>query len=185
MPFTTLSLLGFGIGAAAALAGAAELRVSPRPALLSDSFGAFAAFMLLLLLPVSVYFYVFHGDWFMLYTVDVRRIPSALALLGFAVELAVGLLGFGLSALCVRSGRTNWAVAFAALCAIAAVSVVFVCPERLRVVGSFRQFRGGFGLVRYGGALMQGALAMGSLLLAGAAFLILRIRRGQARRERA
>ena len=94
MPFTTLLLLGFGVGAAAALAGAAELRVSPRPVLLSDSFGAFVAFMLLLLVPVSVYFYVFHGDWFMLYTVDVRRIPSALALLGFALELAVGLLGF-------------------------------------------------------------------------------------------
>jgi len=184
LPFTTLLLLGFGVGAAAALAGAAELRVSPRPALLSDSFGAFVAFMLLLLVPVSVYFYVFHGDWFMLYTVDVRRVPSALALFGFAVELAVGLLGFGLSALCVRSARSNWALAIVALCALAAVSVVFVCPERLRMVGSFRQYRGGFGLARYGGALMQGALAMGSLLLAGAVFLIARIRRGQARRER-
>ena len=169
---------------AAALAGAAELRVSPRPVLLSDSFGAFVAFMLLLLVPVSVYFYVFHGDWFMLYTVDVRRIPSALALLGFALEILVGLLGFGLSALCVRNARTNWALAILLACAIAAVGVVFVCPERLRVVGSFRQYRGGFGLVGYGGALLQGALAMGSLLLAGAAFLIVRIRRGQARRER-
>jgi hypothetical protein len=184
LPFTTLLLLGFGVGAAAALAGAAELRVSPRPALLSDSFGAFAAFMLLLLLPVSIYFYVFHGDWFMLYTVDVRRIPSALALLGFAVELAVGLLGFGLSALCVRNARTSWALAIVVVCALAAVSVVLLCPERLRLVGSFRQYRGGFGLARYGGSLLQGALAMGSLLLAGAVFLIVRIRRGQARRER-
>ena len=184
MPFTTLLLLGFGVGAAAALAGAAELRVSPRPVLLSDSFGAFVAFMLLLLVPVSVYFYVFHGDWFMLYTVDVRRIPSALALLGFALELAVGLLGFAVSALCVRNARTSLALGIVLACAFAALSVVFVCPERLRLVGSFRQYRGGFGLVGYGGALLQGALAMGSLLLAGAIFLIVRIRRGQARRDR-
>ncbi|MEY4577391.1 MAG: hypothetical protein RL701_2094 [Pseudomonadota bacterium] len=178
MPFTTLLLLAFGMGAASALAGASELRVSPRAVLFSDSFAAFAAFMLLLLVPASAYFYVFHGDWFMLYLLDVRRVPSALALLGFAVEVAVGLLGFGLSALCVRAARTSWSLATIIVCAIAAVGIVFVCPERLRVVGSFRQYRGGFGLVSYGGALMQGALAMGGLLLAGAAFLILRIRRG-------
>jgi hypothetical protein len=58
------------------------------------------------------------------------------------------------------------------------VAIVFICPERLRVVGSFRQYRGSFGLATYGGALMQGALAMGSLLVAGGMFLILRIRRG-------
>ena len=184
MPFTTLLLLGFGVGAAAALAGAAELRVSPRPVLLSDSFGAFVAFMLLLLVPVSVYFYVFHGDWFMLYTVDVRRIPSALALLGFALELAVGLLGFAGSAFGARRARPRLALRMVLACAFAALSVVVVCPERLRLVGSFRQYRGGFGLVGYGGALLQGALAMGSLLLAGAIFLIVRIRRGQARRDR-
>lgn len=178
MPFTTLLLLAFGMGAASALAGASELRVSPRSVLFTESFAAFAAFMLLLLVPASAYFYVFHGDWFMLYTVDVRRVPSALALLGFGAELAVGLLGFGLSAVCVRSARSSWALATVILCGLAAIAIVFVCPERLRVVGSFRQYRGGFGLASYGGALLQGALAMGGLLVAGAAFLILRIRRG-------
>ena len=184
MPFTTLLLLAFGMGAASALAGANELRVSPRPILLSDSFAAFFAFMLLLVLPVSLYFYVFHGDWFMLYTVDVRRVPSALALFGFAVELAVGLVGFAGSALCVRTSHANWAIGAVVVSVIAAVSVVFLCPERLRVVGSFRQYKGGFGLVSYGGALLQGALAMGGLLTAGASFLIVRIRRGQARLQR-
>jgi hypothetical protein len=172
------------MGAASALAGANELRVSPRPVLLSDSFAAFVAFMLLLVLPVSLYFYVFHGDWFMLYTVDVRRVPSALALFGFAVELAIGLIGFAAAALCVRTSRASWAMAAVGLSLLAALSVVFVCPERLRVVGSFRQYKGGFGLASYGGALLQGALAMGGLLTAGASFLIVRIRRGQARLQR-
>jgi len=178
VPFTSLLFFGLGLGAASALAGANELRVSPRPVLLTDSFAAFAAFMLLLLLPASAYFYVFHGDWFLLYTVDVRRVPSALALVGFVLEFGIGLLGFGVSAMCVRAARTTWAHATVAICAVAAISVLFICPERLRLVGSFREYRGGFGLVNYGGALMQGALAMGGLLLAGATFLVIRIRRG-------
>lgn len=184
MPFTTLLLFAFGMGAASALAGANELRVSPRPVLLSDSFAAFTVFMLLLVIPVSAYFYIFHGDWFMLYTIDVRRVPSALALFGFMVELAIGLIGFGLSALCIRAARPGWSIGVMAVCLLAASAVVLVWPDRLRAVGTFRQYRGGFGLVHYGGALLQGALAMGGLLLAGAIFLLVRIRRGQARLQR-
>jgi hypothetical protein len=184
LPFTTFVLLAFGMGAAAALAGAHELRVSPRPVLLSDSFAAFVAFLLLLVLPVSLYFYAFHGDWFMLYLVEVKRIPAALALVGFTLELAVGLLGFGCGALCVRAQRSHWVIAALFGCVIAGVSVLFTWPERLLAVGSFRQYRGGFGLTRYGGPLMHAALAMGGLLAVGATFLIVRIRRGQGRLQR-
>lgn len=184
LPFTTLALLGFGVGAASAAAGASELRVSPRPALLSDSFGAFAAFLLLLLLPISVYFYVFHGDWFMLYTVDVRGLPSALVVLGFVAQAGLGLLGFVSAGLCVRSGHVSWAIAIALTSAFAAIGIVFVCPERLRVTGSFRQFWGGFGLEPYGGALFQGALAMGAFLLFGTVYLLARIHRSQTRLQR-
>lgn len=184
MPFTTLSLLGVGIGAAAAVAGATELRVSPRPALLSDSFAAFSAFMVLLLLPISAYFYLFHGDWFMLYTVDVRNLPSGLVLLGVMVEAGLGLLGFFCAAVCVRNARVGWALALVAACAFAAVGVVFVFPERLRVMGSFRQYWGGFGLEPFGGALFQGALAMGFFLVFGTVYLLIRIRRGQMRMQR-
>jgi hypothetical protein len=158
--------------------------VSPRPALLSDCFAAFGAFMLLLLLPISAYFYLFHGDWFMLYTVDVRSLPSGVVLVGIAVEAGLGLLGFFGAALCVRSARVSWALALVVLCAVAAVSVVFVVPERLRVMGSFRQYWGGFGLEPFGGALFQGALAMGSFLVCGTVYLLIRIRRGQMRMQR-
>jgi hypothetical protein len=148
---------------------------------MSDSFAAFVAFMLLLVLPASVYFYVFHGDWFMLYLVEVRSVPSALALLGFLVELGIGLLGFGFSALCVRNQRNSWVVTALAICLAGAVGVAAFLPERLRSVGTFRQYQGGFGLVHYGGALLQGALAATGLLGVGGAFLLFRIRRGQAR----
>ena len=172
------------MGAASALAGSHELRVSPRPIVLSDSFAAFVAFVLLLLLPATLYFYVFHGDWFMLYLVDVKRVPAPLTLLGFLCELALGLLGFFFGAACVRNQKNSWVVGALVLCALAALAVIVIVPERLRVVGTLRQFRGGFGLTRYGGSLLQGALAMGGLLTAGAFYLLYRIRRGQFRIQR-
>jgi hypothetical protein len=51
-------------------------------------------------------------------------------------------------------------------------------------MGSFRQYWGGFGLEPFGGALFQGALAMGSFLVFGTAYLLIRIRRGQMRMQR-
>ena len=181
LPFTTFLFLAIGMGAATALSAAHELRLSPRPILVSDSGAAFAAFLVLLLLPSSVYFYVFHGDWFMLYLVDVRRVPSALAMLGFLSQLVLGLLAFGLSALLVRNQRHAWVISVLSACVAGSIAVLAMCPDRLRVVGTFRQYHGAFGLVPYGGALLQGALAMGGLLTVGAVFLLLRIRRGQPR----
>jgi hypothetical protein len=120
----------------------------------------------------------------MLYTVDVRSIPAGVVLLGFVLQAGLGLLGFFSAAQCVRSAHVSWALAIVALCAVGAVSVVFVVPERLRVMGSFRQYWGGFGLEPYGGALLQGALSMGIFLVFGAAYLLVRIRRGQLRMQR-
>jgi hypothetical protein len=181
LPFTTLLFLAIGMGAATALAAVHELRLSPRPIVLADSGAAFAAFLLLLLLPVSVYFYVFHGDWFLLYLVDVHRVPSALALLGFFAQIVLGLLSFTLSAVCVRNQHNAWVIGVVVGCVLGGLGVVAVCPNRLKVLGTFREYQGGFGLLPYGGALLQGALAMGGLLTVGAAFLLLRIRRGQTR----
>jgi len=181
LPFTTLLLLAFGMGAASALAGAHELRLTPRHALFSGTFAAFAAFLLLLVLPVSVYFYVFHGDWFLLYLVDVRRIPSALALFGFLFEAAFGVLGFAIGASCVRNQKGVWVSYLMIGAGVVALASLFVAPERLLLVGSYKQYQGGFGLVRYGGPLLQGALLMGGILLLGATFLVIRIRQGLSR----
>jgi hypothetical protein len=167
--------LAFGIGLGAALLGAAELRLSPRHALLSSSFRAFALFLVLLILPVSVYFYVFHGDWFLLYSVDVRRVPSALALLGFVAEVGLGVVGFMIGSAMARAQRMGLGYALSAVCFPLAVAVAFIWPERLRSVGTFAQYRGDFGLQPYGGPLMQAGAAMGGVLLVGAAFLLVRI----------
>lgn len=169
------------MGLAAALAGAHELRLSPRHALLTSSFFALVSFLALVLVPVSVYFYVFHGDWFLLYFVDVRHVPSALALIGFVMQALLGVLGFSVGATLVRSQHVVWIFGGLAACAVAAIAVVPLCLDRLRVVGTYAQFRGGFGLAPYGGALFQGTLAMGLLLLLGGAFLVYRVHSGVAR----
>lgn len=169
------------MGAASALAGAHELRLTPRHALFSSTFSAFAAFLVLLLVPVSVYFYVFHGDWFLYYIVDVRRIPSALALFGFAFEAAFGVLGFAIGASLVRSQRASWITYLLVGVGVVALGLPLLYPERLVLVGSYRQYQGRFGLVNYGGTLLQGGLLMGGILVLGATFLVVRIRQGLAR----
>jgi hypothetical protein len=171
--------VSFASGVAAALAGRVELRISPRPALLTRVFGAYLLFAGLLLIPVSVYFYVFHGDWFLLYLVDVRKIPSAVALLGFLIEMALGASGFLAGAGLVRSQRDTAAGVLLGLAVVAAGAVVPAAVDRLALVGSFAQYQGGFGLEPYGsGPLLQGTLVMGLILLVGLGFLLLRIHMG-------
>ena len=83
----TLFCFAFAAGLATAVAARVELRVSPRTPLSTRSFRAFLLYALLLLIPISVYFYIFHGDWFLLYTLDVTRVPSAIALIGFGFTI--------------------------------------------------------------------------------------------------
>ena len=176
MPLPSLVCLAFASGMAAALAGRVELRVSPRPPLLTRSFSAYLVFALLVLVPVSVYFYVFHGDWFLLYLVDVRRVPSAVALLGFALEAAVGGLGFLLGASMVRSQRETAGGAIVGFGVLAAGAVFIVGRDRLAQVGTYAQYNGGFGLEPFTeGPLVQGAILMGAILVVGLASLLLRI----------
>jgi hypothetical protein len=176
MPLPTLVFVAFGVGVAAALLGGSELRESPRHAVLTSTFKAYAMFLTLVVLPASIYFYVFHGDWFLLYAIDVRRIPSAVALLGFIVEVGVGVSGFALGSQFARTQRNTLGFVVAAACAAAAIAVVVTCRDRLSVVGTFAQYRGDFGLQSYGGGLMQASLIMGSALVYGAVYLLVRIR---------
>ena len=181
MPLSSLVFFAFSVGIASAFAGGSELRLSPRHALGTNSFFAFAAFLVLLVIPVSVYFYIFHGDWFLHYIVDVRRIPSALALLGFALEGGIGVLGFVVGAVLARGQRVAAGGAVIGACFLAGLSIYLMVPDRLAVVGTYAQFRGSFGLSEYSGAILRGGLAMACYLILGTAFLLLRIRLGLKR----
>lgn len=182
MPIPTLFLLAFACGTAAAIAARKELKVSPRPALLSYGFGALALFLGLVLVPVSVYFYVFHGDWSLLYLVDVRAIPSAVALVGFVLEGLVGAAGFVAGAALVRAQREALAGVLAGAVFLLGGGLALLMRERLSVVGSFAQYRGGFGLRPFGdGPVVVGAVTMGVILAIGLAFLLVRLALGSRR----
>lgn len=180
VPLSTLFFFVCAVGIAAAMVGGSELRLSPRHLVSTNSFVAYLVFVLLLVLPVAIYFYWFHGDWFLHYWVDVRTIPSILVLLGFALLIALLLASFAIGAAFARSQRPAWGGIAVGLCLLLSCGVLF-WPDRLGMVGSFPEFTGGFGLQPYGGALLRGGVAMSLYLMIGTAFLLIRIRMGARR----
>lgn len=182
VPLPTVVCLAFATGVLAALAGRAEIKLSPRHPLLTRSFSAYAIFAACVLLPVSVYFYVFHGDWFLLYLLDVRSVPSAIALVGFVVELAIGAAGFAAGSTLLRNQREAIAGALGALVLGASVGIPLLLHERLARVGSLAQFDGGFGLVDFtAGPLFLGSIGMSLVVFIGASFLYGRLWLGERR----
>ena len=150
--------------------------MSPRPLPLTRSFVAYVSFACLVIAPISVYFYVFHGDWFLLYFIDVQQIPSAVALVGFVLQAGVGTVSFLLGGLLVRNQREVIVGVVLGVLLVAGGGAVFVYTDRLAQVGNHAQFHGQFGLEPYAsGSLLTGGLAMGGILLAGLTFLLVRL----------
>lgn len=179
MPLSTLFFLVCAVGIASALVGGSEMRLSPRHALVTNSFLAYGAFVVMLVLPVTFYFYYFHGDWFLHYLVDADAVPSALALLAFVALAGVFVGSFALGAAFARR-RPGVGWGGVGLCVLLSSSVL-LWPERVGKVGDLAQFKGQFGLVDYGGALLRGGVAMSLYMLIGTAFLLFRIHLGAKR----
>lgn len=176
VPLPAMLLWVFAAGLFAALAGRTEIKLSPRPPLLMRAFAAYAGLVTLVIVPISIYFYLFHGDWFLLYLWDVRTIPSAIALVGFVVEAVLGALGFVLGASLVRSQREPLTGVLGAAALVAAAGSILAARERLMVVGSYAQYVGGFGLgTALEGPMLHGLLAMGGLLILGTGAVLGRI----------
>lgn len=182
MTLPTVVGLAFLVGVLAALAGRAEIKLSPRHPLLTRSFGALVIFSTCVLVPISVYFYVFHGDWFLLYLMDVREIPSAVALVGFVLEALLGAAGFAVGASLLRSQREGIAGGLAAAALLVAVLVPVALRDRLSRVGSYAQFSGGFGMTDFAaGPLLAGTVVMSLAFLLAAGFLLGRLWVGERR----
>jgi hypothetical protein len=176
VPLPTVLCLAFATGLAAALAGRNELKISPRPAVLTRSALAFLIFDFLVLVPASAYFYVFHGDWFLLYLFDVGRIPSSIALVGFVGQGALAVGGFAVAAAWIRTQREVLAWVALGVSVLLGVGSVLLLSERLSQVGSYAQYKGNFGLVPFTeGPLMAGTIAMASIVTIGLAFLLVRV----------
>lgn len=178
----TLFCFALAAGLATAVAARVELRVSPRTPISTRAFRAFLIYALMLLLPVSIYFYLFHGDWFLLYTVDVTRVPSALALCGFAFELFLACAGFAAGGQLVRVQKENLAIVFAVIAVALGAAFAVVASRRLSSVGTHAQYHGGFGLVSLTAShLLPGLVLMSTLLIVGLTALIIRLGWGARR----
>lgn len=182
MPLPTALLFTFATGLLSALAGRAEVKLSPKHALLTRAFGAFMLFLCCVLVPVTVYFYVFHGDWFLLYLVDCALIPSAIALLGFIAQTLIGVAGFSLAASFLRTQRETLAAVLAGLAILLGALVPGLLRERLSVVGTYAQFDRSFGLTDFSQSpLFLGVIAMNAIALIGFTFLLGRVWFGERR----
>ncbi len=184
MPLISLLSIATAAGISAAMAGRVELRVSPRAPLLSRAFGAYCLFAAIVLVPVSVYFYVFHGDWFLFYLADVHRIPSAIAMVGFLGHIGLGALGFLLGAALIRNQRDAFALGAIGVVLGGAGVVALLFRERLAVVGSHAQFHRSFGLVPIGESpVIAGAVVMGAAVVAGWLAMLIRVHLSGRRRR--
>jgi len=134
-----------------------------------ESFGAYALFVGFVLLPTAVYFYVFHGAWFLFYWVDTGRAPWAWGLLGGALVLGMASLGFRLGTALGRASRdvaVRWITVGALFMALAVWPLGWT---RLAVVGSYRQFTRDYGLTAFfASSAFYAGVAM--LVIIGAAF---------------
>lgn len=175
VPLPPLLVFTLASGLAAALAGRQELRMSPRHVALTRSFFAYLSYALLVVVPASVYFYVFHGDWFLLYLVDVSQIPSAVALVGFGLQAVLGVLAFLLGAVLIRNQREAVVGGVLGALLLTGAGLVFAYADRLSHVGSYAQFHGQYGLEPFEGPLLTGTLAMSAIALFGLSFLLVRL----------
>jgi len=171
LPIPTQLLFTFASGLLMALVARADLRGNPNAVVLTPSFAAYLTYVGLVLLPGSLYFYLFHGDWYLLYLVDTQRVPSALVVLACLLQLALGAGAFLLGAACVRKQREPWAGALAGVAVSLAVAALVLARDRLLVVGSYAQYRGDFGLRPLEGPLLQAVVCITLLSLLGLALI--------------
>jgi len=181
LPIPTQLLFTFASGVLVALAARADLRGSPKATVLSHAFAAYLLYAGLVVVPASLYFYIFHGDWYLLYLVDSQRVPSALVLLACLLEVGLGAGGFLLGAAFVRNQREPWAGAVVGVTASLGAAAIPLAHQRLSVVGTYAQFHGDFGLSPFGGVLLQGVVCMTLWSLAGLSLIAYRISTGAPR----
>ena len=175
MPLFFLLFIAFATGALAAYAGRDEIRHSSEPMWRADSFLAYATFVGLVLVPTAIYFYVFHGDWFLLYWVNTGRAPWVWGLLAAMLLGGAALGGFSLGAALCRGSRDAAARRLGVVAAVLALGVWPLAWQRLSQVGTHRQYDRDYGLIPYlESPAFHSGLAM--LVVAAATFAWLTVR---------
>jgi len=149
LPLLFLLFIAIATGALSAHAGLDEVRHSADPVWRMEAFLAFALFVGFVLLPTAIYFYVFHGDWFLFYWVDTGHAPWVWGLLVVLLLLGSASMGFVAGATLCRASRNVATRRIAIGAVVIALAVWPLAWERLSVVGSYRQFTRDYGLIPF------------------------------------
>jgi len=178
LPLLFLLLIAIATGALSAHAGRVELRHSSDPVWRMETFLAYALFVTLVLLPTAIYFYVFHGDWFLFYWVDTARAPWVWGLLAGVLLLCAASLGFRIGLALSRASRDLAARRITVGTIFIAAAVWPLAWNRLSVVGSYRQFTRDYGLVPFfASPAFYSGLAMVLIIVLAFGWLVYRIDR--------
>lgn len=178
MPLLFLLFITFATGALSAQAGRDEVRQSAEPIWRWEAFLAYAMFVGFVLLPTAIFFYVFHGDWFLFYWVNTGQAPWLWGPLTAVLLCGAGLAGFGLGAALCRGSRDTTARRLGTLGTILAVGVWPLAWQRLSRVGTYRQYDREYGLTPYfESAAFFSGIAMLLVLIGAFAWLAMRIER--------
>ena len=149
MPLLFLLLIAFATGALSAHAGRDEVRQSAEPIWRWEAFLAYAMFVGFVLLPTAIYFYVFHGDWFLHYLIDTGSARWAWGLLACFLVLGAAALGFRVGATLCRASRDRAVLRITLGVFVAALAVWPLCWQRIALVGSYRQYTRDYGLTEF------------------------------------
>jgi hypothetical protein len=157
VPILVLVALNFAVGMAAARAAARELRASPRAAHETVSFRAVLLHDLLVPIPIAIYLLARLTDWSVSYLVP--HVPSLVLAALVVLHSGAALAGFVLGARLLRDHRPGAIPVLVALSATLALVGIVIARHRLGVVGTYAQYRGGFGLRGFESAGLAGPLA--------------------------
>jgi hypothetical protein len=178
VPLLVLLRITIATGARSAHAGRDEVRQSADPVWRMEAFLAYALFVGFVLLPTVIYFYVFHGDWFLFYWIDAGRAPWAWGILAALLLLGAASLGFGLGAALCRASRDVASRRIAVGAIFIALAVWPLGWGRLSVVGSYRQFTRDYGLTDFfASPAFYSGLAMITIIGIAFGWLVYRLER--------
>lgn len=177
MPAPVAPLVGFSLGVLFAWAAADELARSSGPLGATRSLPVVTLFALLVYGPFVGYFLTYATDWSLAYLIDGRRVPSALLLLAFVVDMASVLAGFAAGASAARGRRMVSLLPMGLVPMALGALFVGVLSRRLALYGTYNQVTRALGAAPLAGSpLGVAVLWFHVCLLAGTSWTLRELR---------
>ncbi len=137
-----------------------------------------AWFAVLVFAPIAAYFTLRAGDWAVAYAFASSEVPIGLSLGWIALSTSSVSAAFAATTRALDEGRLRAATALAIAPTMTLVAAVVALAPRLRLVGTYRMFSGGFGMDSIVGTALGYTLAAMSAILVLGAVVTIRALRG-------